>query len=91
MLGAKAEIGRVFGADEDRIGAAPTMLISHDLWMNYFSGDSSILGKTYLLSDEPFTLIGVMPPGFSFESRSQAWLAASPTQRRASHARGGGT
>jgi putative ABC transport system permease protein len=67
----------VFGGDDDRIGAAPTMVISHDLWMNYFNGDASVLGKSYMLSDEPFTVIGVMPAGFSFESRAQAWLAAS--------------
>jgi putative ABC transport system permease protein len=77
MLGVKAEIGRVFGVTDDRIGAGPTMLISHDLWMNYFNGDASVLGKSYMLSDEPFTVIGVMPAGFSFESRAQAWLAAS--------------
>ncbi len=77
MLGARAELGRTFSADEDRLGAAPTMVIGHDLWMNSLGGDPSALGKTFLLSDEPYTLIGVMPAGFAFESRSQAWLAAS--------------
>ena len=33
--------------------------------------------QDFTLSDEPFTVIGVMPPGFAFESRSQVWLAAS--------------
>jgi putative ABC transport system permease protein len=77
MLDVKPEIGRTFADDEDRLGAAPTMVIAHDLWTTYFNGDSSVIGKTYTLSEEPFTVIGVMPPGFVFESRSQAWLAAS--------------
>jgi putative ABC transport system permease protein len=77
MLGVKPVIGRTFAPDEDRIGAVPTMLMGHNLWKNTFGGDPSILGKTYSLSDEPFTVIGVMPAGFTFESRSQAWLAAS--------------
>jgi putative ABC transport system permease protein len=77
MLGVRPELGRAFDADEDRLGAAPTMLIGHDLWATYFKSDTSVLGKTYMLSDEPYTVIGVMPPGFSFESRSEVWLAAS--------------
>jgi predicted permease len=77
MLGVRPELGRTFGADEDRLGASPTMVISHDLWATYFNSDPSVLGKAYTLSDESFTVIGVMPPGFAFESRSQVWLAAS--------------
>ena len=77
MLGVRPVLGRMFTDDEDRLGASPVMLISHDLWMTYFGGDSAILGKSYRLSEEPFTVIGVMPPGFSFETKSQVWLAAS--------------
>jgi predicted permease len=77
MLRVKPELGRTFTEDEDRLGAAPAMVISHDLWMTYFGGDPTILGKSYRLSEEPFTVIGVMPQGFSFETKSQVWLAAS--------------
>jgi putative ABC transport system permease protein len=77
MLGVRPELGRTFSAEEDRLGASPTMVISHDLWATYFNSDPRVLGKTYMLSDEPYTVIGVMPPGFAFESRSQVWLAAS--------------
>jgi len=77
MLGVRPELGRTFSEDEDRLGAAPVMLISHDLWATYFGGDSSILGKPYQLSEEPFTVIGVMPPNFNFETKAQVWLAAS--------------
>src|SRR5262245_41468253 len=31
MLGVRAEIGRTFADDEDRLGAAPMMVIGHDL------------------------------------------------------------
>jgi putative ABC transport system permease protein len=77
MLGVRPEIGRIFTDDEDRLGAEPVMLISHDLWATYFGSDSSVLGKSYRLSEEPFTVIGVMPPNFNFETKSQVWLAAS--------------
>jgi putative ABC transport system permease protein len=77
LVGAKPELGRTFTADEDRLGAPPVMVIGHDLWTTYFNSDRDILGKTFILSDEPFTVIGVMPSGFEFESRSQVWLAVS--------------
>jgi putative ABC transport system permease protein len=77
MLAVRPELGRTFAPEEDRLGALPTMVIAHDLWATYFNSDPRVLGKTYVLSDEPYTVIGVMPPGFAFESRSQVWLAAS--------------
>ena len=77
MVGVRPELGRTFTADEDKLGASGTMVISHELFATYFNSDPSALGKSYMLSDEPFVLIGVMPPGFAFESRSQVWLAAS--------------
>ena len=77
MLGVRPELGRTFAAEDDRLGASPLMVISHDLWATYFNSDPRVLGKSYMLSDEPYTVIGVMPPGFAFESRSQVWLAAS--------------
>ncbi len=77
MVGVRPERGRTFTADEDKLGATGTMVISHELFATYFNSDPSALGKSFMLSDEPFVLIGVMPPGFAFESRSQVWLAAS--------------
>jgi putative ABC transport system permease protein len=77
LLRVKPALGRTFTDDEDRLGAPGAMLIGHDLWMTYFGGDSSVVGKSYRLSEEPFTVIGVMPPGFTFETTSQVWLAAS--------------
>ena len=77
VLGERPLIGRTFAASEDQLGASPTMVISHDLWTTYFNADPHVLGKSFMLSDEPYTVIGVMPAGFAFESRSQVWLAAS--------------
>lgn len=77
MFGVKPELGRNFTEDEDKLGGPRLLLIGHDLWMSYFSGDSSVIGKVVTLSDESYTIIGVMPKGFVFETRSVGWLAAS--------------
>src|SRR3954463_3562216 len=65
MLGAQAQLGRLFSADEDRTpDAAPVVAISDAMWRTRFGADPSIIGRTVTLNDKPFTVIGVMKPGF---------------------------
>ena len=50
ILGITPVLGRTFAADEDRLGANPTVMISEGLWKRKFASDSSVLGKT-IISD----------------------------------------
>jgi hypothetical protein len=74
VLRAKAALGRVFTAADARPDALCTALISDSLWHTTFGGDSDAVGRTLLLNGERCTLVGVMPPGFDFPSRTtQFW------------------
>jgi len=76
MLEIQPLLGRVFSPAEDRDGAAGTLLLSYGLWQRRFAGDRAILGRQLLLNNEPYTVIGVMPRGFSFPNRDvQLWTA----------------
>jgi putative ABC transport system permease protein len=66
MLGVKPVVGRVFLPEEDRPGAARVALISHGLWKRRFGGDRSLVGRDVLLNGEKYTVVGVMPSGFSY-------------------------
>ena len=79
LLGARPVRGRAFLPDDDRVGAAPVVVLSHELWTTQFGADPAILGRVVKLSDTQYTVIGVMGPGFDHESRSRFWLAAAPT------------
>ncbi len=46
------------------------MLLSDALWRRRYGGDGGVLGRTVRLDGAPFTVIGVMPPGFAFPSRT---------------------
>jgi putative ABC transport system permease protein len=66
ILGVQPEVGRAFSPEEDRRGNEKVVVLSHDLWHQRFGGDRGVIGRKILLSDEPFTVVGVMPAGFDF-------------------------
>jgi predicted permease len=74
LLGARPVLGRLFTAAEDRGGAAGTLVLSHALWSSRFGADPGVLGRTVRLDDDPYTIVGVMPPGFTFPYADvEAW------------------
>ena len=72
VIGIQPILGAGFPApvfySRDRIA-----VISHRLWRERFNGDSSIIGKPITLSDAPYTVAGVMPPGFNYPSNTDVW------------------
>jgi len=66
--------GRVFTPEEDRYGNHLVTLISHEAWTPCFGQDPTLVGRPVKLSENAYTVLGVRPPGFSFESGSQFWI-----------------
>jgi predicted permease len=65
VLGVRIPFGRGFAPDDDRIDAPVRVaVISHALWQRVFNADRSSIGQTIRLNSNPYTLIGVAPPGF---------------------------
>jgi predicted permease len=64
VLGMAPEIGRVFGADEDRPGHNGVVVLSHTFWQGHFGSDPAIVGRDIRLDGENVTVIGVMPRAF---------------------------
>ena len=79
LMNARPIAGRTFSAEDDRLGTPLTVVLSHEMWTTHFAQDPNILGKVVKLSDSRYTVIGVMPAGFEFESGSQFWLPVVPT------------
>ncbi|HEY1240539.1 MAG TPA: ABC transporter permease [Bryobacteraceae bacterium] len=80
FLGVPALLGRAF-AEEDAIPGAPRVaVLSHRAWITYFGGDPGILGRTIALSSTPMTVIGVMPPRFTWNV-ADVWMP-DPADRR---------
>lgn len=65
LLGASAQLGRVFGPEEQQAkGFAEGVVISDGLWKRLFGADRNILGRKVYADTDLYTIIGVMPPEF---------------------------
>lgn len=62
-LGVPLSVGRNFRDAEDRADANHVVIVSAAFWQRRFAGQVGALGQTLLLDNEPYTLVGVLPPG----------------------------
>src|SRR5258708_26650898 len=64
MLGAVPQMGRLFGPQDYVLGFAEGVVISDGLWRRAYGADPDIIGRSVRLDNDPYTIIGVLPPGF---------------------------
>jgi predicted permease len=65
-LGQSPVIGRDFAAADDHPGAAPIVILGGGFWQRRFGSSPSVLGKVITLNGAPHTVVGVIPPAFTF-------------------------
>jgi len=80
--------GRTFAPGENEPGHTKVAVLGHALWRARFAGDPTVVGQTVQLNREPYTIVGVAPPGFSFPDRSEIWTAMEYDKRFRTQSRG---
>jgi len=83
-LGIAPALGRPLVAGDDEVGASAAVVLSHGLWQRRFGADPGIVGGTLTLSGVTFTVVGVMPPGFSVlgSGREEVWANLSDGRKQ---------
>lgn len=79
VLGVQPKRGRAFAAEEQVPGNNKVVTLSDAVWRTMLQADPEVVGKQIRLNDQPYTVVGVMPPGFEFpanDSRPQIWMPA---------------
>lgn len=82
ILRTKPALGRDFRSEEDRQGAQPVVILSYRIWQTHFGSDRAILGAGINLDRRPYTVIGVLPPGFRFYRPADIFVPISDAVMR---------
>src|SRR5215475_603468 len=80
LMGVNPAFGRAFTIEEEQPGKDKVVILSHSLWQRRFGADPGILNKTITLSDEPYVVVGIMPPGFQFPEKTEIWGPLAPDE-----------
>ncbi len=73
-MGIRAALGRTFTDEEGFYGKDHVVVLSDGLWRQRFAGDPGVIGRTMRINTEPYTIIGVMAPGFRYLSqKAKLW------------------
>ena len=76
LLGIKPFKGRTFLPEEENRDSEKVALVSHALWQRVFGGDEELIGRQLKLSNQLFTVVGILPPDFKFPfdtERAEIW------------------
>jgi len=65
-LGVAPVLGRNFRAEDDRVGAAPVVILGGGFWKRKFGSALDIVGKSITLHSLSYTVVGVIPSEFTF-------------------------
>ena len=88
VLGVQPLLGRTFATEDSKPGGEPVVVISYDFWRRVLGGKSDLTGTALRVSDKGFTVVGVMPPGFSFPQNAEIWIpreTSVPETSRSAH------
>jgi len=85
LLQVQAIRGRIFTEQEGEIGNTKKVLLTYGMWQQSFGGRDDAIGQTLRVNGEPFTVVGVLPKGFSFlEPDVKFWVPLAFTAEQKS-------
>jgi putative ABC transport system permease protein len=88
VTGVAPELGRTILPRDTIEGAAPVVVLSHDLWKERFDSDPGVIGRTVRVNGKSSEVIGVMPEGYTFPGRAALWVANQQDAMRVSRLEG---
>lgn len=78
VLGVGPALGRAFTTQEEAVGGANVVILSHAVWTRHLNRDSSVLTRTVNLGGVPHQVVGVMPERFTTRPAVDVWLPLRP-------------
>jgi predicted permease len=88
VLGVRPRLGRAFLAGENEPGRDRVAVLGYALWRDRFGSDPGVVGRTLSLNRQPYTVVGVAPPGFRYPEPAEIWTPLEYDQMFRSKSRG---
>ena len=89
VMGVEPIVGRGFSADEQHEGGSPAALVSYGYWRQHLGGSPELSSFKLKAENYTFSVVGVLPPGFSYPDHADIWFPAEffgpESQSRTSH------
>lgn len=88
VLGVQPMAGRTFSLEESKTGSASAAVISYGYWQRILGGRTDFSTVKLNVDGQPFTVVGVMPQGFSYPPQAEIWVpreAEGPQNSRTAH------
>jgi predicted permease len=74
VLGVKPILGRDFTSADDVPTAEPVVILGYELWRKRFKQNPAVIGRTVRVNALTTTIVGVMPPKFSYPESEELWV-----------------
>lgn len=81
VLGIRPALGRTFTLNEDRPHGPNVVILSDALWRTIFHADPHLIGQAIALKGEPYTVVGVLPPGARTPLNADIYTALQPSRQ----------
>jgi len=88
VTGVAPELGRTILPRDTIEGAAPVVVLAHELWKERFGADPGVIGDMVRVNGKSSEVIGVMPKGYSFPSKASLWVANQQDPTRVERLKG---
>ncbi|MCC7125760.1 MAG: ABC transporter permease [Acidobacteria bacterium] len=91
VWGLKAVRGRTLSIADERTGAVPVAVVSHQFWQSRFGGDESVVGRSLTVDGVPHTVAGILAPDIELGNLAEIdlWLPHTGDPRSAPRAERG--
>ena len=74
LFGVAPTLGRGLQSEDEQRKSGDVVLLSHRFWKRRFEGDRNVIGRTITLEEKRYAVIGVLPDGFEFPHKTDAWM-----------------
>src|SRR6476469_4098531 len=77
LFGVSPILGRTLLPSDEQPGHSHVVVLSSELWARRYGSDRNIIGRDISLNDEPYTVVGVMPPNYQPDGYGELWIPSA--------------